>query len=457
MMDNINLIDKDDKSVGLTGRVHTTLLRLKEETFPKIKKVYANFRKELKNSSESNISESNVVDSTVTLENNVNSVSSIIDRIKDKLDILPAEDKLPEGKVQPIKLSVSMLDGTKKCRDFAYSDSDKVVNDEASDYGFSDFASTDFAISAMPRKKKEESEDTSKSVITSDDIKDVIEEKFAEINDNKEEKEVVEEKVSSEIDTPVENVIDRSEIEEEITPQEEKDYSVDEVINEVKEPVEEVDERIHVYDSMPEEDVEKARENIEYNEYEEKYAGNVNAEDSNIRDEVIVTPERETAEEKVADYTFVEDTPESVHFDYSEATVGDIKQAVNIDASPEGLEAMKNRILKLKEEQTKSKADLDEARKAQSEEARKAEEARKLTEEAEKEYEVYYSKFADYEAAVKEDIDFNNNAIASANEEAESNRKFIKEQEEKRQNYKKEIDEMLSIMSPEAINVKMGR
>ena len=70
---------------------------------------------------------------------------------------------------------------------------------------------------------------------------------------------------------------------------------------------------------------------------------------------------------------------------------------------------------------------------------------------------TFYMQKGDYEAAVKEDIDFNNNAIASANEEAESNRKFIKEQEEKRQNYKKEIDEMLSIMSPEAINVKMGR
>lgn len=494
MKDNLELVDRDYSRVRPTDRI-IGKLRLKRTSFSRVLGYFNKFRisrleKKLDNANkelEKIVENANIVDEKV--EKEILKKTMAIVKLEEKIKILKLEN-VPSSYVEnrAIKLKNDMMEAARKNAKSAYAEEEKVNNDEASDYGFTDFANTDFAMAAMAKKEKdsEEEKDASKSLITPEDIKDVIEEKYSEINgkeeDNKESS--IEEEVKSDIDTPVEPIVDRSEIEEVIEePKEDVDYSVDKVIKEASEPIEEkvvetpvqeeVDERVKVYNTISDEDLSKARENINYDKYENKYAGNIveefkenmaktdfsinKAEDNNVRDEIIVTPERDNMEEKVADYTFVEDTPESVHFDSSEATVGDIKQAVNIDVSPEGFKTLKDSISALKEEQSKSKATLDEARKLQNEESRRAEEARKLTNETLKKYKEAYSKLLDYEAAVKEDIAFNNNAIASANEEAENNRKFIKEQEELRQNYENEMAEMFNIMSPEAINVRMGK
>ena len=473
MKDKIEIVDRDYSSVSEVKKGSS--IRLREGTF---KKVYDFFRikllenklKRVNSNLEKTVADVDANVDTKVVEDKIMSQSVAIARIEEKIKVLSKEE-VPTNYVnsRAIKLKNDMMKELLAKEEVLYASDEKnkeeSIVDNASDYGFSDFANTEFSVFAAGKKKKND-----ESSISREDIKDVIDEKFSELNEDKSEN-------KEEIDKPVDDIIDRKEIENEI----EKTEIEEEAKEEIKEEVKEEKAREDVYTPMTEEELNKARENIEYDKYEEKSKkitrksiaediskmdfsidkSSVKGEseqvtvDENIREDIIVTPDRDAQEEKIEDYTFVEDTPESVHFDYSDATANDLKKAVKIDTSAEGLAAIKDRAIKLKEEQSKSKAALDEARKYQTEEAERAELARKMTEEKEKEYAMYYSKFKDYVSAVQEDIEFNNRAIATAKEDAECNKRFIVSQEEKRMNYEKEMKEMLEIMGNEAINVRV--
>lgn len=246
------------------------------------------------------------------------------------------------------------------------------------------------------------------------------------------------------------------------------------------------------YQPMSDEEIARARENIEYDKYEKIYEeqnenifennvpsvgyqftapqvaidkplstisdvvlphADVNkVDDDNVREDIVVTPDRD-------DYVSSQNTNDNddIHFDYSEATSNDIRNAADVENSLGGLEALKARALKLREEQRKSKDELDLAKKEQSDEARRALEIKNATDNKKKDYEAYLGKLNDYCEALQQDIDINKNSVAAAKEDAESNRRFIKSQEMQMDDYDKMISDINSIISPEAINVRKAR
>ena len=217
---------------------------------------------------------------------------------------------------------------------------------------------------------------------------------------------------------------------------------------------------------ITDEELAKARENIEFDKYEKKYAEEwekklssvaINKPSEGVASVVLPQAKVETAERE--DIVVVPDRDEEkdLHFDYSDATEKDIVAATKVERSASGLEALKARALALKEKNKQSKQLLDEARRAQNEEAQRALEIKNAAQAKEKEYQDSLSKLNDYCEALEEDTEINMNLAAVAKTDTECNRRFIREKQAEIEDYDSKMDEIDSYISPEAINVRPRR
>lgn len=227
---------------------------------------------------------------------------------------------------------------------------------------------------------------------------------------------------------------------------------------------------------MTDEEIAKARENIEYDKYEDVYKWepeegliqNIKTPDIKvekeekheepIRDLPVIVPERnETAviiknEEKKDKKEKAE--KQELHMDYSEATEKDVMNAFGRETTVSGLEALKLRALKLQEENKQSKADIDKAKEEQRKEAEKALEYRKQIDAKKAEYNKKYKKLEDYCQKLEEDTRLNQSTAETARNDAATNRKMIEDMLAEMNSYDEEMSEIDSILSPDETNVK---
>ena len=184
-----------------------------------------------------------------------------------------------------------------------------------------------------------------------------------------------------------------------------------------------------------------------------------------IREAIVVVPERDVKvpektnevdmTEDIEEYTFEDaEVPTELHMDYSDATENDVVHAFSRETSISGLEALKLRALKLKEENKKSKEYQEEAYREQQEEARRALEVKKQTEKAREAYALKVRKLEDFCAALEEDTKINISSAEIAINDTECNRRFIQDKVAEMSDYEGRMDEIDSIISPEAKNVR---
>ena len=502
MLDNVELKDSCAKAYE-TGRIHSNLIRLKKESFKNVGDKWKKFRISLLNKKldrvkdelNNEIAQINLAgEKTEEIENRILDKTAVIARLEEKIKILSKEN-VPSNfvKTRAIKLKDDMIANVTLNSASAYTpknEETKVVEDNLNDYGFTDFANTDFAMAAAVDTNEED------KLIGEEQIKSVIDDSFSAINAaNQEVSENVENnetsvesedlsglfKENNMVDSPVEPVgtsietepvdqeevvetpidvvdtVDREQIEKEVETTQEnetEDFKVshNEVVPAKIEQYEEKISAADVYRPMSDEELSTARNNIEYEKYEDKYRTDELVNDSNVRDDITVVPDREeVVTEKV------ENNDDNLHFDYSEATVKDIENAVQFTTSSADLGAMMARVAELKRKQAESKERMDEAKRIREEEARRAEESKIALAEKEKEKEAYISKLNDYMEALENDIRFNDDETAATNEETENIRQTIENQEMQKVGFEKEISEINSVISPEAINVRVTR
>ena len=203
-----------------------------------------------------------------------------------------------------------------------------------------------------------------------------------------------------------------------------------------------LDESFDSYQQKTNEEIEKQKE-----VYEET------REELPIRDEIQIVPDRDEA---TYEYTFEDsdEVEENLHFDYTDATPNDVLQAATTVTSLEQLEALKMRVLKIKEENQKTNEELNAARKEKENEEQRAREAKSATEEVKRVYNDTYKKLTDYYDALDENKKRNNDLIESTRKEIDENKKYIEEQNGIRDSLEKEIEEMNSLFGDEAVNVR---
>lgn len=251
------------------------------------------------------------------------------------------------------------------------------------------------------------------------------------------------------------------------------------------------------YKPMTDEEIAQARENIEYDKYEEIYHNEnqveehkdsfslipsevrfddifkpikqvdayegvaspvVNFEseekvDGNVERELpMVVPERHEAKEH--DITEEVTHEEGLHFDYSTATAAEVEEGVNRASSSEELVDLLKRAEELKERQRMLREEREAAEKAAEEAARRAQEIKEAALAKQRDYEKRLDKLRSYTEALAEDVEFNASKIERAKNDAESNERYVEEQEAKAKDIEDMIREIDSIIGPEAINVR---
>ena len=510
MLDNIELVDRDSSNAKNAGRIHSNLIRLKKASFSNIVSKWNAFR--LANLNKKLERENDKLDKIINtapfgkMEEKVFAQTNKIAKLEEKIKILSREN-VPANyvKSRAIKLKKDMIASLFSNKNSIYSSlnfdsADKTQDiDEASDYGFTDFSNTDFAVSAAVNTNVAKN-DEEEELINGTQIKGVLDDEFNKINGVNEEQVIdsVEPEEEQEVVEPEEIVSEKEEPKEIDTPVDFAESVEEEAtVEEVEEPVTKVStneaspakidafdnegariSRKDIYTPMSDEEVARARKNIEYERYKNgneiktpisdfnlsinKPTGHIDDkispqismvnDDDKVRDDVIVIPDRE---EKIEDYEFADENKEEMHFDYTDATAKDLEKAVDIETSNAGLQAILARVAKLKEEQAKSKAESEEAKRIQEEEAQRALEAKNALAQKQSEYQQMVAKLNDYADALEEDVAYNRNAAAIAMEDAESNKRFILDQENKSSEYDRDIDKIRGTISPEAVNVRL--
>ena len=239
------------------------------------------------------------------------------------------------------------------------------------------------------------------------------------------------------------------------------------------------------YTPMTDEEIAKARENIEYDKYERIYKERGTAarsvpdhevveepvkkeeppvKEEPVRDTIVVAPEREEKkeEEKVEEHEEVKASEErtflpkkeELHFDYSDATEAEVQQASSYEDSRTGLEALKERLLKIKEEHKKSEQELKDARDEQTDEARKAMEVREASRAKKQDYEDSVKKLKDLCDTLEEETKVNMSSAAISRNDTECNRRFIQMHTAEIHEYEDKIREIDSIISQESGDIK---
>lgn len=274
--------------------------------------------------------------------------------------------------------------------------------------------------------------------------------------------------------------------------------------NEIEEVVE---EKKYDYKPMTDEEIARARENIEFDKYEDLYHnvkheeetedketfslivpevkfddifkpienvnnyGNVQSPTINFetiekvndnaeRELPMVVPERvETTQnekevEAVNEDTDIVTNEEDLHFDYSTATADEVNKGFDQASSLGEFAELRRRAEELKEKQRKSREDREAAEKAAEEAARRAQEIKEAALAKQRDYEKRLEKLRLYTEALAEDVEFNANKAELAKNDAKCNERFVEAQEEKAKNIDNMINEIDSIIGSEATNVR---
>ena len=241
------------------------------------------------------------------------------------------------------------------------------------------------------------------------------------------------------------------------------------------------------YVPMTPEEIQQARENIEYDKYEKIYADewqkiknkekkqsyifdvpsfkNIfhpadpnatfviptneetveNGNDVQIREYPVVVPERITGFSKNKD--IIPEYKEDLTFDFSGDTVKDVNAAFKTTSSIDGFKALSARVRDLQE---KKKRQLRRQQEIQSEALKTEELARKIKQDRAKAQEIYdenMRRLAEYTQMLAEQCSDIENETQVVYDNAEANRRFIQEQEEKAKSYEElngQIDEILA-------------
>lgn len=268
-----------------------------------------------------------------------------------------------------------------------------------------------------------------------------------------------------------------------------------------------VEEKKYDYKPMTDEEIARARENIEFDKYEDLYHnvkheeetedketfslivpevkfddifkpienvnnyGNVQSPTINFetiekvndnaeRELPMVVPERvETTQnekevEAVNEDTDIVTNEEDLHFDYSTATADEVNKGFDQASSLGEFAELRRRAEELKEKQRKSREDREAAEKAAEEAARRAQEIKEAALAKQRDYEKRLEKLRLYTEALAEDVEFNANKAELAKNDAKCNERFVEAQEEKAKNIDNMINEIDSIIGSEATNVR---
>ena len=559
MLDAINLIDIEDKTVKKDSRLSSNQIKTRQSSFKSISGYWKKFRisllnKKLDKMKDELVTEKYKVDSSQRLteksEEKIIKKTNAIANLEEKIKILSREN-VPSNYVRnrAIKLRKSMIENLVANSKNAYSvgldNYDKVFSDEVVS-NESSVAPAEFAMAAAGNTAVNVEPDIKtfgeeSMFINRDDIKSAIEAGFSKIKEEAEAEKAEVKQISPEtvenvvtgrsmFDDPEEETtsevvssgmfdepeqVTTSEVvssgmfdePEQVTTSEvvssgmfdepeqvatsevvtssmfddpEENTNRSQITDEIKVTKNETTAaRVDRYDGnglpkyrrpaivdITDEEIARARENIEYDRYEKKYAedwekklssvainrpsANVDnvvlpqaKVETNVREDVVVVPDRD--EEK------------DLHFDYSDATEKDIVAATKVERSASGLEALKARALALKEKNRQSKLELDEARREQNEEAQRALEIKNAAQAKEKEYQDSLSKLEDYCEALEKDTEINMNLAAVAKTDIECNRRFIEGKQAEIEDFDQKMDEIDSTISPEAINVRPRR
>ena len=255
------------------------------------------------------------------------------------------------------------------------------------------------------------------------------------------------------------------------------------------------------YKPMTDEEIEQARENINYYEYEDIYhqrwedknkkfgeavdnlknlfneiidsipnadevlsqlISEANDKDEKVRTDIVVAPDRDEYNNDLVDEksnVSYETTSfpsevyagegQNLHLDYSDATENDVARAINHETTLEGLEALKQRALMLQKENEKARIDIEEALREQRMEAERALEIRRQTEAKKEAYIKKYKRLEDYCDALMHDTDLNRSSARIARNDTEVNRSFIESKEAEMRDYDDKMSEIDSIISSE--------
>lgn len=182
--------------------------------------------------------------------------------------------------------------------------------------------------------------------------------------------------------------------------------------------------------------------------------------DDRVRDFVVVTPDRslppkkEVIEEQVTEAKEVAEPEQDIHFDYSDVTPRDVAKAVEHETSRDGFEALRLRVEELQVRQRKTKKAMEDAERMAENAAERAWEARRIAEEKQAQREAWIEKLREYEEALAEDCAINEGRTRIAIGDAQCNERFIEAQEASAQESDSLIEEIDSLISPEAVNVR---
>ena len=139
---------------------------------------------------------------------------------------------------------------------------------------------------------------------------------------------------------------------------------------------------------------------------------------NNDRDNVVIVPERDDDSSK--EKTDTDKTDQDLHFDFSDATIGDIANNLDRPFSKEDFEAAKNKVMELVKKQKDSADMARQEQKAADESKAKAEEIKLLVQEKEALVAEKMAKLQDYKNALEEDCEFNERSAEAAREEKEA-------------------------------------
>lgn len=261
------------------------------------------------------------------------------------------------------------------------------------------------------------------------------------------------------------------------------------------------------YTPMTQEEIMDARENIEYDKYEKIYADEwkkikeqqddkiVNSvfevptfknifhpanqvdmvelpetsvsnvsEEEQVREYPIVVPERMVPAVYQNDYVsdveevpeFVEDDEQEITFDYSDATERDVVRAFDSEKSIAGFKALSERARELQE---KKKLTLQKQQAVQSEALKTEGIAKKVKQDGKRAQEIYNEKMrqlAEYTRLLEEQCSSIESETEVVSKSAESNMRYIEEQENKNKSIEKLSGEIDAIISGD-VTVHKGR
>jgi len=392
-LDDINLV-KSSESAKPDARLSANSIKLREETFNNTKKVYhsslANNLVERIDDLKKELSEIEIKENDIAAaEEQAMDKSAAIAKLEGILSVVSGEE-VPEQFIanRAIKLKEEWLENARaNCKGAVISQENNVEEEK-----------TELAVE--PTTESISSEDDNPYVAKAD-VKDFYDTAFKEIESPKTEVE----------ETPKFEPISREEIEKEINKKlQELSTPVEESVP-VEVPISEVIPNYEVvstpssgytdevYKPMTDDEIAAAREKLELDQFQQIYADGVSNEpsktDENIREEIVVTPEREenieTKEDEIEDFAIVgeekeaeaveepaearnivtsaEDKAKYENSEYSEYSVEDLLKVVNDrkKAHAEKEEA-RNQAIKEKEEIERKRLEM-EAEYAEKEEA----------------------------------------------------------------------------------------